>query len=149
MSYDRKYGRSPTFNFKNTSSIPADGIYLLDIESVSRTAQKYLPFNFVRIINQSGYDIEVYINQNDDNPVLIPKGTIQVIDKESAPAIRSFKIKNLDSTNAISANTVRLEVLQQGVTSDDVTNKVFRFFMKGKGNGGVVWVVIQNSIGKQ
>lgn len=138
MTYNRNYGRSPTFNFKNVTTIAPSSLYLLDIESVSNTARKYLPFNYLRIINQSGVDVELYLNQNADDIFLIPNGTIQVIDKVSAPAIRSFAIKNIDTSTTISANTIRVEVFKEDVGIDDVANKVFRFFKSGSKNKGVV-----------
>lgn len=138
MTYNRTYGRSPTFNFKNDTTIAPSALYLLDIESVSNTARKYLPFNYLRIINQSGVDVELYLNQNADDIFLIPNGTIQVIDKVSAPAIRSFALKNIDTSTTISANTIRVEVFKEDVGIDDVANKMFRFFKGGTKNKGVV-----------
>lgn len=99
---------SPIFSFSNSASIGTTSKASFSWESINANTLKYLPFNFVRIVNNSNSDINFYPNQDDTQPYFIPSGSIMSIDKASVPALRSFTIENTSSTDAITTGQIKI-----------------------------------------
>ncbi len=130
VSYSREYDVSPIFPFTNTADILATKEELFDFETRNGSTGKYLPFNSLRIINNSTAPIYVYINQKRDRGFLVPAGVIQPIDNTIAPAISSVLIKNADTSATINAGEINLLISKDNVTTDLLAKKMFRL-LKG------------------
>ncbi len=127
-SYYRKYEASPIFTFKN-SELNASGQEIIDFGQQDETTQKYIPFNALRIVNNSSSDIKFYPNQRESG-MLIPAGTIMTFDSSTLPAIRSVKIVNNDSVNAISADAIQIDVWREGIEMVNVFRKIHKALYK-------------------
>lgn len=123
-NYTREFGRSPTFNYKN-AQILTSATQLFSFDDLTPTCKKYLPFNFLKIINNSGYDIEVYINQDTSDVTTVTAGTIVSLSENDLPAVRSIIVKNI-SASTIDANKIKIEVRKNDVGSDQYSNIIFR-----------------------
>lgn len=99
---------SPIFSFSNSATIVAGAKSSHSWESINRNTLKYLPFNFVRIVNNSSVDINFFPNQDESQPFFCPAGSIMSIDKASVPALRGFSIENTDSLVDISAGQIKI-----------------------------------------
>lgn len=106
-----KYG-SPLFSYKNPS-LSAGSSFILDYETMIPTSQKYLPFNFLSITNNSEGDIEIWFDDDSSNKKLIPKSTILVFENIW---FRKIRVVNIDSVS-ISAN--RIEFVAQRLPIKD------------------------------
>lgn len=135
--YTRTYGPSRTFRFSNANTIASSGLYLVDFESDERATQKYLPFDNLRIINNSSYEIIAYINQDNNNSYLIPSGTIFNADSTIIPAIRYIKILNNGSGN-ITANQVSISVMKEGAKADTIAQGLHQFIFSTKKGRGMI-----------
>jgi hypothetical protein len=131
QTFNRKYDVSPIFPFANLTAVAPSTEEIFDFESRNRATGKYLPFNSLRILNNSNVDISVSINQKRDRAIVVPAGTIQPIDNTIAPAISSLLITNLDGTNNIEIGEVRLMISKDNVTTDLLAKKVFKLIARG------------------
>jgi len=91
---------SPLFNLKN-SALASGSQDIADFSSIPK-AQKYLPFNFLQVTNNSEGGITIYFDSMPDVGKLIPKGTIMTFENIW---YRSIKYVNTD-TVSISANKI-------------------------------------------
>jgi len=106
---------------KNTATITAGSIWTYNIEDNKSAWVKYLPFDSITIVNNSGEDISFYPNMDIDRKKLIPAGTIWVLDAPAdIPAIHSWKIENLDSTNTIAIDELEITCSRKGMVSDSL-----------------------------
>lgn len=129
--FNRKYGVSPAFQYKNASSITAGSYLNIHWESQNANALNYLPFNLTRIINNGEDVITFYPNQDTSNAILVPSGTIITIDRQTIPALTSFRIEN-SGTNTISANKIFVTSSKEGENADSVVQRLFNRFMGGQ-----------------
>ena len=137
--YTRLYGPSRAFRFSNASTISTGATYLIDFESEDRASQKYLPFDNIRIINSSSYDVILYVNQDANNTFLIPAGTIFNADSNITPSIRYVKIVN-NGSGTITANQISVSVLKEGQKADTIAQGLHQFIFSTKKSMGIVWI---------
>jgi hypothetical protein len=133
-NYDRTYAASPQFLWTNDGTLTTGTALNISWETYNTASQKYLPFNLTRIVNNGESDIWFYPNQDQNNTILIPKGTIISIDRSTLPAIRSFTITNA-GTNNISANKIVLTNSREGVTNDSVVARLHNRLIGNKKQG--------------
>lgn len=83
---------SPPFNVTISDlAASASMVYGFDDD---RTISKYLPLNFLRIVNNGGTDLKVYINQGTKYEIII-NNTIYTY----TGILRSFILANADTSN--------------------------------------------------
>lgn len=133
-NYIRKYGPSRPFRFSNANQILTGAMYLIDFDSDDKDAQLYLPFDNLRIINNSSYDIDAYINQDKNRIYTIPAGTIFNADATIIPAISYLKIINA-GTGTISAGQIITTVQKIGVGADTIAQNLHQFVFGVKKGG--------------
>jgi len=96
-------GGSPPFEIE-CSDIAASAKELFGFESNS-DYNKFLPLNFVRIINNGGTDLKIYLNQGSNGETILDD-TIYSANQ----IFRSFIVENLDSSNAVDGSKVYITV---------------------------------------
>ena len=128
-NYRRSYEASPIFNFTNDSEVSAGAGFLIDIGEADTKTKKYLPLSNVRIVNNSNVNIAFFPNQRSEG-ITIPSGTILSFDRNSIPAIYSLKFTNLDGSNSINANEVKVDVWREGQVVDDGYRKLHKALNK-------------------
>lgn len=127
--YNRKFGPSPLFSAQNSSAIAASSIWYYDFSEQESASQKYLPFDSVIVTNNSSHTIKFYPNQ-DKRFKLVAAGSIAVFDKNSIPALRTFKIENVGS-GEISANQLEVAVQRETIGGETAFQKAHKFFFDG------------------
>lgn len=130
-NYSRQYETSPSFRWTNGSSISsgADPVNV-SWESQDTNSKKYLPFNFTRIVNNGEDDINFYPNQDLNSPILVPKGTIITLDRQSLPALSTFAIENAGSTT-ITASKIVVNNFREGVDGLSIVQKLHKRLLGG------------------
>jgi len=113
----RKYSGSPTFSKTNSSSIGAGEPFGYNFDENDSRADKYVPFDFLQVINRSDQPIEVRING--DTSRVIPLGAKQTISAESdvVKGIRFLTVVNQGGAQ-IPADKVELTVQKQPLQTD-------------------------------
>jgi len=106
---------TPPFQFFNPE-IAAGDFWILDLESDDPLTQQYIPMDMAEIINDSNYNINVFINQNPKFIKFVAAGTIKKIKNVK---FTTLKVLNLDSSNAIPANKIVIEPMIEGMTADE------------------------------
>lgn len=135
-SYSRNFEASPSFQWSNASQITTGATLTVSWETYNTSSQKYLPFNFTRIVNNSSEDIIFYPQQDSNQSYTIPSGTIITIDKRSIPAIDKFSIKNNGAGN-VGAGEIIINNSREGQSTDSIVERLHeRLF--GKKDQGVV-----------
>ena len=132
-NYYRTYEASPIFTFKN-SELLTTAKELIDFAMDNTDTQRFLPLNSMQIINNSSYEIYIYLNQG-TIAKSIPAGTIINFDSKSIPAVRSLVIYNA-GTGTITANQIEISAWREGVEIDNAFAKLHKalFKMRGFGN---------------
>jgi hypothetical protein len=120
----RSASGSPNFPH-NAGALLTGAVTIIDFNIRASRQSKYAPFNRLKIINNSSYDIIIYINQDTNNAYVIPAGTIESINKESIPALWSVKIENIGS-GTIASGEVRLEVQKEIITPQDLLTGIVK-----------------------
>jgi hypothetical protein len=130
--YERKYSTSPLFRKTNASTIAAGAVFNFDFEISQNDAVKYLPFNFLKIINNdTANDLLLYIN-GDKSPVdLIAASTIAIYDQDSIPAFRSVALSN-NGTTTISANKLQILAQRTAINTNKIAQDIHREIFSGK-----------------
>ena len=95
-----RYG-SPLFSYKNPA-LTSNSSWVLDYETMIPQSQKYLPFNFLSVINNGEGDIEIWFDDNEENKKTIPANTIMTFENLW---FRKLRIVNI-SINTISQNKI-------------------------------------------
>lgn len=131
--YDRKFGTSPPFRLKNTTTILTNALYAYNWEiSSNGTAGKYLPFNFLMISNNSATcPIDVYINGDQTVFKTIFPSTIQKFDQDSLPALYSVVLKNVGS-GTIAINEVEVFAQKVAINQEKMAQDVHREMVSKK-----------------
>jgi len=129
-SYSREFESSPQFTWTNAGVISAGATLAVSWGSYNTSSKKYLPFNFTRIINNSAVEIIVYPNQDTNNPIYVPNGTILSVDKVNLPAVSSFSIKNNGAGN-VTASQIVVSNSREGVTSDGILSRLHKRLLGG------------------
>lgn len=128
--YGRKFRPSPIFSFSNSGTIASNGTDIFDFGEDNTASQKYLPFNNLRIVNNSSEDIKVYINQNRNKFVLVTANSISLATPDVFPAIRTVLIENVGS-GTIAVGEISIVAYKNNVTPELVTQraheKIFNF----------------------
>ena len=125
----------PTIFFKkieNESSIAAGGIWEPTDTQLSEEDEiaKYAPFNHLTIYNNSDKDAEVRFNGANvtaKGVEYLPAGAVLVFDKADDIQFTRPVIYNRDTTNAIAANDIILEIRKI-----DINYKPFKVLKKVK-----------------
>ncbi len=108
----------PTIFFKkieNTATIAALSIWEPSDTQLSEESEiaKYAPFNHLTVYNNSDKDAEVRFNGSnvtDKGVEYLPAGAVLVFDKADDIQYTRPVIYNRDTTNAIAANDIILEI---------------------------------------
>jgi len=124
-SYTRKFDVSPSFRWANASSISSGSALNVSWESYNTASQKYLPFNFTRVVNNGEDDIIFYPNQDTNQGIDVPQGTIITLDRQSIPALGGFRIENAGTTT-ISASKIVVTNSREGVNTESIVQKFHR-----------------------
>ena len=132
QNYNRSYGPSPKFTYKNDVSISSIDPIIIDWETKNPRSQKYYPFNYTQIVNNSEVGFSFYANQKDDKFLYCPGGSIQNIDVSFFPAIRSYKIVP-ESAVEIPANKIIITSSNQGQTTDSIAERVHKRLFGNRG----------------
>lgn len=135
-SYSRKNEVSPSFRWANADAISSGAGLNVSWESYNSASQKYLPFNFTRIINNGESDIIFYPNQDTNQGIDVPKGTIITLDRQSVPALSTFRIVNNGSAE-ISASKIVITNSREGVDGLSIVQKLHKRIL-GSGSSGVI-----------
>lgn len=126
--YNRQFSVSPLQPFSNTAIISASGIFLVDTEldaptgAVAGSAFKYAPFNNLRIVNNSNYDVICYPNQQRSQGILIPTKTSQTIDNSAVKGFSSVLIENVGAGD-IAISEIKVLLWKDAVTSDTLIKR--------------------------
>jgi hypothetical protein len=130
--YARKYEASPPFLLKNTGTITAGSSYDYDFFVSSPQAQKYLPFNYLRIANKdASNDLELYINGSQTAYNTIIAGTIEGYDKSVLPAFTSIQLKNIGS-GTIAIGSVQIFAQKQPYDTQTAITDAHRQLVRPK-----------------
>jgi len=135
-NYRRTYEASPIYRFRNSALSPAES-ETFDIGEREKTSQKWLPLTNLRIVNNSAYNLILFPNQQQEGMV-IPAGTILSFDRKTIPALYSFRIQNIDSSNTINADLIDISVWKEAVEFDQAfaqMHKAFFNFLSKSKNG--------------
>lgn len=119
---------SPIFSNSNGDTISTTETVIFDFSQNATASEKYAPFNLVTITNNSTQDINVAIDQQDNKTVRVPASSIRSLDKKSVPAVRSFLITNLGSSN-INADEITIEVQKEVIDTETIISGVARRFL--------------------
>jgi len=103
----------------NIGAMDASSTLQYNLEDRQPNWVKYLPFDSVTIINDSGADIVFCINQDIDRATGVPAGSIKNI---SGYGIFSFTVTN--DANAITSGQIRMDFERQGMVSDNFTKRI-------------------------
>lgn len=107
----REIEGTPSYTERNPS-ISADGHWILNFED-DRTWGKWTPLDLVIIDNQSGSDLEIRINQNDDQAVTVTSNNSKTISRDG---IRSLKIVER-SGQSVASDDIEITFTRQGTDS--------------------------------
>lgn len=124
-TYSREYEASPSFTWLN-SSLAIGSTQILDWETYNSSSVKYLPFNFIRIINNGEDDIWIYPQQDSSRKFLVPKGTFSSISRATIPALTSCSIVHAGSTSNISASKIIITCSKEGETTDSIVSRLHK-----------------------
>jgi len=94
---------SPPFNV-TCSDISASSKDVFGF-SADATISKFLPLNFIRIVNNGGTDLKIYMAQSGNYEVIL-NDTIYT----NTGNFYSFILENLDSSNAVNGSQVFITV---------------------------------------
>ena len=108
------------------ASISASSSFVLDIAEDKPLWKKYLPFNHILIINNSGVDVKVYVNQDGNNFFIVPNG---VLFPKDLGAIWSIKVENLSATTSTTANKLNAIFTRTGMDSDKFSKEFSKTFI--------------------
>jgi len=86
-------------------------------------SEKYAPLDSVDIINNSGEQILIIIDNNRARARTVPAGTIAQI---TNIAIRTFEVENEDSTNSTAANEINCQFSKAALTADELARRYGR-----------------------
>ena len=117
--YKRKYEASPFFQVTNSAAIPALGSFYFNFDEEGSGAKKYLPFNLLLVTNMSIYNARLYINQG-TRFLMIPANSTKSFDRTSVPVLHSGRVYNTDTSNAIEAELISIEVQREQYDTSDV-----------------------------
>ena len=114
---------SPKYHY-DVPAIAASAYLDFDVETQFPRAQKYAPLDSCLIINNDVVDIAIDFNgQGGNNYYLIPAGVIRQINRDELPAIWQLRIYNLDAVNAITVNTIDIELWRSPEDADSVARR--------------------------
>jgi len=129
QSYTREFGASPSFIWKNAEIAVANQINV-SWETYNTASQKYLPFNYVRIVNNGEADIWFYPNQDTSNPHYITKGSIVSYDRRTIPALSSFAVKRATATT-ITADKIIISCSKELEGTDSIVARLHKRLTRG------------------
>lgn len=132
MTARRENLGSPIFPFSNTATIASGASAVFDFAQHASIYQKWAPFNFVVISNNSSQKIRVYLNQDTNKGMTIPASTIRTLDKKSCPALSSILVTNA-GTGTIAIGELDIEVQKETIDSEQIIQKVARGLFQGAG----------------
>ncbi len=126
--YRRTNEESPFFEFSN-AEISASGSWLIDLEQQKPASRKFLPLSNLRIVNNSTETITIFVNQKTEG-FTIPAGTIISLDRFSIGAFHSLRVLNLDSSNAIGENELKISCWKEGIVIDEGFKRLHKALFK-------------------
>lgn len=124
-SYYREYQDSPNF-YINIGSLGTSSSTLVDLAEDLPETQKFLPLTTLQIVNSSNSDILLYFNQKSNGRV-VPANTSATYDKQAlGGGIRSIKILNSSTSNAIADKEVELNVWREAISVNNAFRKLHK-----------------------
>lgn len=122
----REYLNSPLFRTQYTS-LSSGEEKIIDYEATGTQSEKYAPLNYLRVVNNTGNTISVYINQA-DTPMLVAPDTERTADKKSFPAINSVKVVNEDDAFT-SSESLTVEAQREAEDTDSLVQRGVNWFL--------------------
>ena len=122
-NFSRREDASPSFQWTNLVQINEGEYVNFSWETYNTIPQKYLPFNFSRIINNSTALMELYSNQDERNKITVPAGTIMTIDRRTIPAVSSWRIKAVSGNAAI--GKIIINNSREAVSADTLVTRLY------------------------
>ena len=110
---------SPIFEYEIPAGLAPGGVYTENLELVSKTVGNYAPFNTLTVDNFSTKTLRV--DYGAGHYVLVRGNSLVEIDQ---PGIRSFSVRNTDSTNPTDA--VIMVYVQKRVTTEIALESIVR-----------------------
>ena len=109
---------SPSFTFRNSSTIAADGSLLIDFADTDSTTRKYLPFDSIDITNlDSTTNLEVRLNDRTDHRENVLVNS-RVFTQPTPIGLTSVRVVNLNSSTATGANNLIIVVRKAEFDAD-------------------------------
>lgn len=124
-AYNREDAPSPQFRFTN-AALAASGIGVLDFYEDNKATRKYGVFTNLLVVNNSGSDLLIYVNQDRNRVLIVPTGTTIEFDKTSlGGGITSIAYVN-NGSSSISASTASFVIYKEGVTPTSALQNIHR-----------------------
>ena len=99
----------------------AAGVYAeIDIERTFPRAKKYEPLDTALVINNDVVDIQLNFNGGAGDVYIIPAGTVRRISRDEVSAIWQMRVTNLDAVNAVTVNTIDIELWRSPEDADSM-----------------------------
>lgn len=121
--FSRKFNTSPLFSFSNSDVVVVGGTFLIDFESEKPRTGKYLPFNIVRVVNNSSNEVTMFPNQKREDGIPIASGTTQTFTQDTIRFVRSLKFENTGTTT-ITANQIKINVQKDRLNEDSEIKRI-------------------------
>lgn len=128
----REYLGSPTFNWE-VPALSAGQLSAKDFAQNAVASQKYAPFNFITVTNNSEHALELWVNGNETGAKRIPANAVRTFDKKSIPALNIAVIKNVGSGATSGSGDVIVEVQKEVVDQETIISKVANKLFSGAG----------------
>ena len=110
---------SPRFVI-SVPAIAASGIKFYNFEDNIPASKKHAPFDFVKVRNKGGTDINIWKNQNSSEKLLVYNDTIETIENEP---IAGIAIENTSSTTSTTADAIKIEFMRKEIDSSSAIRK--------------------------
>jgi len=124
QSYERLF-KSPVFAFNNGSNTIAIGsFFLFDFWQDNPITARYKNFNNWTFDNTSTAKLLLYPNQDQSQGIVVPAGQSKTISLGAIGGLTSLMVKNIDSTNSVSANTIYLSVWLDRADLESAVHKI-------------------------
>jgi hypothetical protein len=117
----REYLGSPVFT-EEVPQLTSGELTIVDFARTASQSEKYAPFNFVTVTNNSSQAVKLYPNQNPNRFFTVAGNTIRSIDKKSIAGAFSFGIENAGSST-ITAGDVVIEVQREVIDGETIIQK--------------------------
>ena len=116
---------SPDFTFSNSAAIPASGIYAINLESngeYGHSIVKYLPLDFLEIINDSSERVGIVLNGDEGTELPLLANSHRLLTLRKYSSIRIIN-RGVDD---VAANELRLLAKREPMDADKAAYRAER-----------------------